>query len=469
MSKASATTKSANVASPNRSSASLLPQQKGTLTPQLNNGQTRSASSLVRDTVASPGQPLDTSARSLAESHLGYDFSHVRVHTDNEAAQSARAVRSLAYTSRDHVVFGPGQYAPGTPAGQRLLTHELTHVAQQASGPVSATNAEEGLAISHPDDAYEQAARIAAGSTGVDRASQKAPPKQLPKLSRSSDSQIIQRADTDLSAGTSGAVAGASIAGGIGGLASGVAGLVGLAAAFRSAVATERQADAAEFVAAGGFSFDSFAFPEITTNRARSTDAGPAAAGAGSVEQVNESQEISIPMLNVKAGDDNSAEIVLRLQSDGHNFLPGGVIEQGDTVGYGGGVRAANGRLAITSVAASNNLGSGANQVATAAIRFRGENRKPGTPVQRFSGRVIVSAAGAVLFAESTQSVRDSGQHGAASNNVQRQPAVVISLGVASFSDTGPNGALPQRASQLPPPPQQPKTPPGKPKGGGGK
>ena len=32
------------------------------------------------------------------------------------------------------IVFGPGQYAPHTQAGQRLLAHELTHVAQQADG-----------------------------------------------------------------------------------------------------------------------------------------------------------------------------------------------------------------------------------------------------------------------------------------------------------------------------------------------
>ena len=64
---------------------------------------------------------------------VGPDFSRVRVHTDSRAAESARAVNALAYTVGDHVVFGAGQYAPGTSAGRGLLAHELTHVTQQSA------------------------------------------------------------------------------------------------------------------------------------------------------------------------------------------------------------------------------------------------------------------------------------------------------------------------------------------------
>ncbi len=64
---------------------------------------------------------------------VGPDFSHVRVHTDSRAAESARAVNALAYTVGDHVVFGAGHYAPGTSAGRSLLAHELTHVTQQSA------------------------------------------------------------------------------------------------------------------------------------------------------------------------------------------------------------------------------------------------------------------------------------------------------------------------------------------------
>ncbi|MGH9836713.1 MAG: eCIS core domain-containing protein [Blastocatellia bacterium] len=60
-----------------------------------------------------------------------YDFSQVRVHTDAKAAESARAVNALAYTVGRDLVFGAGQYQPGTTGGNRLLAHELTHVVQQ--------------------------------------------------------------------------------------------------------------------------------------------------------------------------------------------------------------------------------------------------------------------------------------------------------------------------------------------------
>jgi hypothetical protein len=59
------------------------------------------------------------------------DFGRVRIHADARAADSARAVNALAYTVGRDIVFGAGQYAPGTAQGRRLLAHELTHVLQQ--------------------------------------------------------------------------------------------------------------------------------------------------------------------------------------------------------------------------------------------------------------------------------------------------------------------------------------------------
>ncbi|MCB0240276.1 MAG: DUF4157 domain-containing protein, partial [Anaerolineae bacterium] len=53
-----------------------------------------------------------------------------RVHTDAAAARSAEQIRARAYTSGPHIAFASGQYAPHTPAGLRLLSHELSHVVQ---------------------------------------------------------------------------------------------------------------------------------------------------------------------------------------------------------------------------------------------------------------------------------------------------------------------------------------------------
>src|SRR5205085_3153068 len=75
--------------------------------------------------------------RTFMEPRFGHDFSRVRVHADGRAAESARSVNALAYTVGEDLVFGAGQYAPGTSAGKRLLAHELSHVVQQEQGMMS--------------------------------------------------------------------------------------------------------------------------------------------------------------------------------------------------------------------------------------------------------------------------------------------------------------------------------------------
>src|SRR6187402_889869 len=87
--------------------------------------------SSVREVLNRSGRPLDTLTRRSMETRFGYDFSKVRIHTDSEAAQSARSVGAHAYTVQKNIVFGSGKYAPDTAVGRRLLAHELTHVVQQ--------------------------------------------------------------------------------------------------------------------------------------------------------------------------------------------------------------------------------------------------------------------------------------------------------------------------------------------------
>ncbi|HTX91837.1 MAG TPA: DUF4157 domain-containing protein [Anaerolineales bacterium] len=90
---------------------------------------------------SSGGRPLDGSVRERMEERLGQDFSSVRVHTDEAADRSARQLGADAYTVGRDIVFGAGQYAPQTGTGEKLLAHELVHVAQQergsgSSGPI---------------------------------------------------------------------------------------------------------------------------------------------------------------------------------------------------------------------------------------------------------------------------------------------------------------------------------------------
>jgi hypothetical protein len=96
------------------------------------------------------GQPLDSAVREQMEPHFGHDFSRVRVHTDAESAETARALDARAYTFGYDIVFGRGEYAPRTAQGARLLAHELTHVLQQGGGVHLVGGAGEGA------DVYER-------------------------------------------------------------------------------------------------------------------------------------------------------------------------------------------------------------------------------------------------------------------------------------------------------------------------
>jgi len=98
------------------------------------------------------------------ESRLHHDFSGVRVHSDPRANESARAVNASAYTVGRHVVFGGGQYAPGTRAGQQVIAHELVHVSQQSG------DRREGreLVLGDPESAHEhQADAVSASLSGA--------------------------------------------------------------------------------------------------------------------------------------------------------------------------------------------------------------------------------------------------------------------------------------------------------------
>jgi hypothetical protein len=77
------------------------------------------------------GQALAESTRTSMETRFGGDFSGVRVHTDSRAVGAAGTLNAQAFTRGQDIYFGTGRYQPGTPPGQRLLAHELTHVVQQ--------------------------------------------------------------------------------------------------------------------------------------------------------------------------------------------------------------------------------------------------------------------------------------------------------------------------------------------------
>jgi hypothetical protein len=94
-------------------------------------GETVPTPQVVGNVLASAGQPLGEDVQEFAGPLFGSDFGNVRIHNDAHAAQAAQSLDARAFTTGNDIVFGAGQYAPGTTEGKKLLTHELTHVVQQ--------------------------------------------------------------------------------------------------------------------------------------------------------------------------------------------------------------------------------------------------------------------------------------------------------------------------------------------------
>ncbi len=78
------------------------------------------------------GEPLPAAEREFFESRMGTDLGQVRIHHDGEAAALSDQLEARAFTVGRDVVFGQGEYRPGTNGGRHLMAHELTHVMQQA-------------------------------------------------------------------------------------------------------------------------------------------------------------------------------------------------------------------------------------------------------------------------------------------------------------------------------------------------
>jgi hypothetical protein len=127
--------------------------------PRISAGARLAAPPIVHQVLRSPGRPLDSATRASLEQRFGHDFGKVRIHADERAAESARAVNAKAYAAGNDVVFNRGEYQPRSAAGLGLLAHELAHVVQQTAG--RATAIPEPIALGAAGDAAEREAEQA--------------------------------------------------------------------------------------------------------------------------------------------------------------------------------------------------------------------------------------------------------------------------------------------------------------------
>lgn len=82
------------------------------------------------------GDPLPGKTLGFMNQAFGADFSTVRVHTGNQAAEMSQGIQAKAFTHGSDIYFNRGQYSPESSEGKRLLGHELTHVVQQQTSPI---------------------------------------------------------------------------------------------------------------------------------------------------------------------------------------------------------------------------------------------------------------------------------------------------------------------------------------------
>lgn len=106
------------------------------------------------------GQALEPGTQTRVGALLGGDLGGVRVHTGQAAQSMARREGARAVTVGSDIAFAADGYAPGTPAGDALIAHEVAHVLQQTRS--------DGTSAIGDDPALEDEADLAALSMVAD-------------------------------------------------------------------------------------------------------------------------------------------------------------------------------------------------------------------------------------------------------------------------------------------------------------
>lgn len=78
------------------------------------------------------GEALDSASRDEIERNLPADLGSVRVHRGDAAQRASSMLGARAWTLGTDVFLGADAAPSHTPAGRRLLTHEIAHVLQQS-------------------------------------------------------------------------------------------------------------------------------------------------------------------------------------------------------------------------------------------------------------------------------------------------------------------------------------------------
>ena len=111
------------------------------------------------------GDPLPRDTRARMEGAFHHDFSAIRIHADETAADAATALRARAFTVGRDLVFDESEFNPYSFHGEQLLAHELAHsIQQERAGGTGHDSADRHMDIVAPDHPTETAAHDAAAA-----------------------------------------------------------------------------------------------------------------------------------------------------------------------------------------------------------------------------------------------------------------------------------------------------------------
>ena len=118
---------------------------------------------------AGKGEALDHSIRSKYEKRFGVDLGHVRIYTGEFAEEfnRQRSAHAVTIGSTGMILMGGSpDRSMGSSAGQALLAHELTHVAQAEQGLHRKATFSGGMPFTSEHEAEAEAVEHSVAQTG---------------------------------------------------------------------------------------------------------------------------------------------------------------------------------------------------------------------------------------------------------------------------------------------------------------
>lgn len=107
------------------------------------------------------GHPMKGETHKERKQSLGYDFGHVRIHTEGEAHRAAGALDAKAFTKGADIILSQKQGGNlSSSDGRGLLAHELTNVVQQSEGNLTLHGSK--VKMGQVGDRYEREADVVA-------------------------------------------------------------------------------------------------------------------------------------------------------------------------------------------------------------------------------------------------------------------------------------------------------------------